>query len=100
MDAKTQSGLGAFNKLLAVLVIIGAINWGLVGLFQWNLVTAIFGGDVRPSAASGFSQFIYIVVGLAGLALAFTFPWSSRRAVAGGTTDRMFGTRREREVHP
>jgi uncharacterized membrane protein YuzA (DUF378 family) len=99
MDMKTQSGLGAFNKLLAVLVILGAINWGLIGLFQWNLVTAIFGGDVRPAQASGFSQFIYILVGLAGLALAFTFPWSTRR-VTPGKTDPLFGTRRDREVHP
>jgi uncharacterized protein len=97
MVKQTHLGSSTFNKLLAVLVILGAINWGLIGFFKWNLVTALFGGDVRPAEASSLSQIIYIVVGLAGLALAFTFPWSSRR-VTPGETDRRIDTRRE--VHP
>ncbi len=97
MVTKTHLGSSTFNKLLAVLVILGAINWGLIGFFKWNLVTALFGGDVRPAEASSLSQVIYIVVGLAGLALAFTFPWSSRR-VTPGETDGRIDTRRE--VHP
>lgn len=44
-----------------VLVIIGAINWGLVGLFSFNLVNALFGGVPTLEAI------IYILVGLAGL---------------------------------
>jgi uncharacterized protein len=44
-----------------ILVIIGAINWGLVGLFGWNLVEAIFGG------APVLVRIIYILVGLSGL---------------------------------
>lgn len=44
-----------------VLVVIGAINWGLVGFFDWNLVDAIFG------VASAASRVIYAIVGLAGL---------------------------------
>jgi uncharacterized membrane protein YuzA (DUF378 family) len=44
-----------------ILVIIGAINWGLVGLFGWNLVEAIFG------AAPVLVRIIYILVGLSGL---------------------------------
>ena len=44
-----------------ILVIIGAINWGLVGLFEWNLVEAIFGG------APVLVRIIYILVGLSGL---------------------------------
>jgi len=44
-----------------ILVIIGAINWGLVGLFGWNLVEAIFGG------APVLVKIIYILVGLSGL---------------------------------
>jgi uncharacterized membrane protein YuzA (DUF378 family) len=44
-----------------ILVIIGAINWGLVGLFSWNLVEAIFGG------APVLVRIIYILVGLSGL---------------------------------
>jgi hypothetical protein len=79
MDARTQMGVSAFNKLLAVLVIIGAITWGLIGLFKWNLMTALLGGDVRAAEASSLSQFLYILVGLAGVAFAFTFPWRTRR---------------------
>ncbi|HYO69050.1 MAG TPA: DUF378 domain-containing protein [Archangium sp.] len=78
MDVGTQSGVSTFNKLLAVLVILGAITWGLIGFFKWNLVAALFGGDVRPTEASQLSQLIYILVGLAGVAFAFTFPWRSR----------------------
>ncbi|MGZ3460075.1 MAG: DUF378 domain-containing protein [Archangium sp.] len=96
MDVRREPGFSLLNKVIAALAIIGAINWGLIGLFKWNLVTAIFGGDVHPAPASGFSQFIYIVVGLAGLALAFLFPWGRR--VAPGVTDRGIDTRRE--VHP
>lgn len=44
-----------------VLVVIGALNWGLVGLFDFNLVSAIFGVDTF------LSNLIYIVVGIAGL---------------------------------
>ncbi|MFY0563101.1 DUF378 domain-containing protein [Archangium lansingense] len=71
--------MSTFNKLLAVLVIIGAITWGLIGLFDWNLVAALFGGEVQPEKASNVSQLIYILVGLAGVAFAFTFPWRSRQ---------------------
>jgi hypothetical protein len=78
MDARPQLHVSTFNKLLAVLVIIGAITWGLIGLFEWNLVAALFGGEVRPTEASSLSQLIYILVGLAGVAFAFTFPWRSQ----------------------
>lgn len=44
------------------LIIIGALNWLLVGLFQFDVVAAIFGG----TAAVG-SRIVYIIVGLAGL---------------------------------
>lgn len=45
-----------------ILVIIGAINWGLIGFFQFDLVAAIFGGQ-----AAILSRIIYALVGLAGL---------------------------------
>ncbi len=44
------------------LVIIGAINWGLVGFFQFDLVAAIFGG-----MSAWLSRLIYALVGIAGL---------------------------------
>ena len=45
-----------------ILVIIGAINWGLIGFFQFDLVAAIFGGQ-----GAVVSRIIYALVGLAGL---------------------------------
>lgn len=51
-----------------ILVIIGALNWGLVGLFNFNLVSAIFG------ERSAISKIIYILVGLSGLYLIFVIP--------------------------
>ncbi|MFH1631747.1 MAG: DUF378 domain-containing protein [bacterium] len=50
-----------FGWLVAILVIVGALNWGLVGFFSFDLVAAIF-GDM-----SGISRVIYALVGLAGL---------------------------------
>ena len=51
--------------LAFILVIVGAINWLLVGLFKFNLVSMIFG------ATSVVSAIIYILVGIAGLWLIF-----------------------------
>ncbi len=50
------------DKFALFLVIIGAINWGLIALFQFDLVAAIFGGQTVL-----FSRLVYGLVGLAGL---------------------------------
>ncbi len=47
-----------------VLVVVGAVNWGLVGLAQFDLVAALFGGS-----ASALSRIVYSLVGIAGLLL-------------------------------
>lgn len=52
----------ALDRIALVLVIIGALNWLLVGLFSYDLVAALFGG-----ADSLISRIVYVVVGLAGL---------------------------------
>ena len=48
--------------LALILVIIGAVNWGLVGFARFDLVAWIFGGQT-----AGVSRVIYALVGLAGL---------------------------------
>lgn len=54
------------NYIVLTLVIIGALNWLLVGLFSFNLVEAIFGGF------SWLSRIIYVLVGISGIwAIAF-----------------------------
>lgn len=50
------------DRLALILVIIGAINWGSIGLFQFDIVAWAFGG-----AASAVSRIIYTVVALAGI---------------------------------
>lgn len=49
------------DKIALVLIIIGAINWGLIGIFKFNLVEMIF-GDMTMLA-----RIIYSLVGIAGL---------------------------------
>lgn len=50
------------DRLALILVIVGALNWLLVGLFQYDLVAAIFGGQY-----SLLSRLIYTLVGVAGI---------------------------------
>ncbi|MFZ5901117.1 DUF378 domain-containing protein [Desulforudis sp. 1031] len=66
--AERVRDLAWLNKLALALVIIGALNWLLVGLFRWDLVTAIFGGEVIRNS-SLFSRVIYTLVGLGGIYL-------------------------------
>ncbi len=49
------------NTIALLLVIIGAINWGLIGIFQFNLVDSLFGDG------SVVSRIVYTLVGVAGL---------------------------------
>ena len=54
---------GYFMDTIAlILSIIGCLNWGLIGIFQFDLVAWLFGG-----AGSLFSRLVYTIVGLAGL---------------------------------
>lgn len=50
------------DRLALLLVIIGAINWGLIGLFQFDLVASLFGGQEAL-----LSRIVYSLVGLAGV---------------------------------
>ena len=60
-----------------ILAIVGAINWGLVGLLNVDVVAAIFGGEQAPA-----SRVIYTLVGIAGVVLlATTLAW--QRALPG-----------------
>lgn len=52
----------ALNVITLLLAVIGGLNWGLVGAFQFDLVAALFGGSTSPLA-----RFVYILVGLSAL---------------------------------
>lgn len=57
------------DKFALVLVIIGALVWGMVGLFQFDIVAAMFNGQT-----SVLSRIVYTLVGLAGLwSISFLF---------------------------
>jgi len=50
------------KKLILILMIIGGLNWGLVGFFNFNLVSSIFGNSLVI-----ISRIIYALVGLASI---------------------------------
>lgn len=64
---RTESTASKLIKAALVLAVIGAINWGLVGFFNFNLVDAIFGGGSNEETSTA-SRVVYALVGLAGLA--------------------------------
>lgn len=52
--------MNTIQKLALVLTIVGALNWGLIGLFNFNLVETLFGSGM-------LSAIIYMLVGVAGI---------------------------------
>ena len=61
-ENKTRKEEEVMDRLSLILVIIGAINWGLIALFQFDLVASLFGGQDAV-----LSRIVYGLVGLAGL---------------------------------
>jgi uncharacterized membrane protein YuzA (DUF378 family) len=61
--------LRKLNALAAILTIVGGLNWGLVGLFKFDLVAAVFGG-MQFGEVNLASRIIYTLVGLSALYLA------------------------------
>jgi uncharacterized membrane protein YuzA (DUF378 family) len=59
--AMTETDMRALNTITLILLIIGGLNWLLVGAFDFDLVAAIF-GDMSP-----LSRIVYVVVGLSAL---------------------------------
>jgi uncharacterized membrane protein YuzA (DUF378 family) len=86
-EAKTSHQKGvthmkSMDVIAAALLVIGGLNWGLVGLFQFDLVAAIGGG-----MSGALARVIYVVVGLAGLYQAISWRaiqrrWATRAATA------------------
>ena len=54
-------------KIVGAIAIIGALNWGLVGIFNFNLVEAVFG------YMNAITRVIYALVGLSGIALLVSY---------------------------
>lgn len=56
------NAMRTIHRIALVLIIIGAINWGLIGFFRYDLISSIFGGET-----TAISRVIYALVGLSGL---------------------------------
>lgn len=69
------------DVLAAVLLVVGGVNWGLWGVFEFDLVAAIFGGNTAM-----LSKIIYGVVGLAALYQAFGLKAIQKRWIASPVT--------------
>jgi len=61
LQFSNMSKMNVLDWIAAVLVIIGGLNWGLVGLFDFDVIATIFG------AMSIVSRIIYVVVGVGAL---------------------------------
>lgn len=53
--------MSTIQKVALIFTVIGAINWGLIGVFRFNLVTALFG------AGTFLTTIVYIIVGICGI---------------------------------
>lgn len=54
------------QKIALIFTVIGAVNWGLIGFFDFNLVTTLFGDT------SMLTRIIYMIVGIAGIINIYT----------------------------
>ncbi|WP_432798520.1 DUF378 domain-containing protein [Poriferisphaera sp. WC338] len=52
----------ALDVIAAILLIVGGLNWALVGLFQFDLIASVFGGE-----GTALARLIYILVGVAAV---------------------------------
>lgn len=72
-DTPRRGGaMAVIGTIATVLLIIGGLNWGLVGLFGFDLVAALF-GPMTP-----LSRLVYVLVGLSALIAIFTLPRVAR----------------------
>lgn len=72
--------LSALEYVALILTAIGGLNWGLVGLFEFDLVAAIF-GDM-----SAFSRLVYVLVGISAAVVLATFATYGRTRTASMST--------------
>ena len=55
------------NKIALILIIVGALNWGTIGIFRYDLVSLICGEGGVPAPDNLLARIIYTVVALAGV---------------------------------
>jgi len=73
--------MGVLCCVAAVLVIIGGLSWGIIGIFGYNVVEAVFG------AGSVLTRIVYVAIGLAALYMTNGLLTCSHCCGKGGTCD-------------
>jgi len=68
--------MNAVDWVALVLVLVGGLNWGLVGLFQFDLVASLFGGVEGVVA-----RIVYVLVGVSALYMIFKVPGMTKKPV-------------------
>jgi uncharacterized membrane protein YuzA (DUF378 family) len=76
-NERTVLKMKKLDVIAAALVIFGALNWGLAGVFHVDLVATVFG--MKFGETSGVSAVVYSLVGLSGLYQALTWKSIQRR---------------------
>lgn len=71
-DSRPAGGKGVLWTIALILLIVGGVNWGLVGLFNIDLVATLF-GDM-----TALSRIVYVLVGIAALISATALPRLAR----------------------
>ena len=73
MNRGSAGAMEIANVIAMVLLIVGGLNWALVGLFSFDLVAAIFG------EMTTLTRIVYVLVGIAALCALTLFPRLTRR---------------------
>lgn len=71
-----MDNFNAFDLVAISLLVVGGVNWGMIGAFDFNLVSYIFGNMTVITRA------VYVLVGLSGLYIAFSTMYESNNAPA------------------
>jgi uncharacterized protein len=77
MNCKEGNGMRKIDVIAALLLVVGAVNWGLVAVARFDLVATIFG--MQFGDTSFLSSVVYGLVGLAGLYQALSWKAIQRR---------------------
>ncbi len=88
-----MKGTTTLLRILLAVLIVGAVNWGLIGFFNYNIIDAILGAGAREETNAA-ARVVYALVGLVGLAMIYFLP----RLTGAPRRPGVAGTRAE--VHP
>ena len=62
-----EKALGIANMVAPILVSIGAINWGLIGLFKYNVIEEVLGDGGSATTSTPLAKIVYILIGVSGV---------------------------------